>query len=247
MVKRIFIGTKLVFIPEVGRDPKAPLSLQKKTYIVHGNVFEANPRSICSFGREVHQSARGPLPIVTGWGGCEFVPEEEMEGQLAREIISFANNGEAAGAVGDYEMPGLPRTSGGTPTLVSMRQFMSISNPTNPLHLLVTIHIHRRERARTKAEGKGKYQGGSYGKSSHREGRPMESVEAIAKARLSGRGAIPILGFGMPKEVGSGSGIEDQLIPCDYGCLRLCLACAVCCVHTLNVEDVWISFGEKFF
>lgn len=139
------------------RSKGSSLTSEKDLHIVHGNVFEANPRSICSFGREVHQSTRDPLPIVTGWGGCEFVPEEEMEGQLAREIISFANNGEAAGVVGDYEMPGLPRTSGGTPTLASMRQFMSISNPTNPLHLLVTIHIHRRERARTKAEGKGKY------------------------------------------------------------------------------------------
>ena len=66
--------------------------------------------------------ARGdPLPIVTGWGGSEFVPDEEMEGQLAREIISFAKTQwinhaskkqEAAGVVGDCEMPEMPRTSG---------------------------------------------------------------------------------------------------------------------------------------
>lgn len=39
--------------------------------------------------------ARGdPLPIVVGWGGSEiseFVPDEEMEGQLLRELISFAS------------------------------------------------------------------------------------------------------------------------------------------------------------
>lgn len=79
----------------------------------------------------------------------------------------------------------------------------------------------------------------------------MESMEVITKARLSGRGAVPILGFGKPKEVGSGSGIEDQLIPFDYGCMPLCLAC-VCCVHTLNVIrrgmscTVYLRWGGKF-
>ena len=68
---------------------------------------------------------------------------------------------------------------------------MSSSNPTNPLHLLVTIHIHRREMAksRTKAKGKGKYQGSP----ATQKGRPMESMEVITKARLSGRGAVPYL------------------------------------------------------
>ena len=35
----LMAGTKLVFIPEVGRDPTAPLSLQKETFIVHRGVF----------------------------------------------------------------------------------------------------------------------------------------------------------------------------------------------------------------
>ena len=39
MEKPLMAGTKLVFIPEVGRDPTAPLSLQKETFIVHRGVF----------------------------------------------------------------------------------------------------------------------------------------------------------------------------------------------------------------
>ena len=85
----LMVGTKLVFIPEVGRDPAAPLSLQKETFIVHRGVF-LTPGQFAVLVVKFIKAWGDPLPVITGWGGCEFLPEEDMEGQLAREIVTFA-------------------------------------------------------------------------------------------------------------------------------------------------------------
>lgn len=68
--------------------------------------------------REVHQSMGGPAAYCDWMGWLR--PEEEMQGQLAREIISFAKaqclnhaskKQEAAGVVGDCERPDPPKTN----------------------------------------------------------------------------------------------------------------------------------------
>ena len=168
------IGAKLVFIPEVGRNPKAPLSLQKEIFIVHCGVF-LTPGQFAVLVVKFIKARGDPLPIVTGWDGCEFVPEEEMEGQLAREIISFAkaqwiNHAskklEAAEVVGDCEMPELPRTSGGAPTPGLNAAIHEQFDPNQPASSRNSPYPQK-GKGKGKSKGKGKHQGGQYGKSSH--------------------------------------------------------------------------------
>ena len=143
------------------------------------------------------------------------MPEEPMEGQLARELISFAKaqwlnhaskNSEAAGVVGDSEMP--PGRAVVFQLRDSLEPPMSSLSPISPLHLPVTILILGRERARARAKGRTKERDSSVeeamGSQATREGRPM--VRMITAVRPNGRGAILTLGTGTPKEDGTGSG-----------------------------------------
>ena len=63
-VEKVLIGTKLVFIPEIGRDPWAPLSLQKQTYIHRSQRSVPDPRSVCCLGNDsVRDSSEAVLVL----------------------------------------------------------------------------------------------------------------------------------------------------------------------------------------
>ena len=89
------------------------------------------------------------------------MPEEPMEGQLARELISFekaqwlnhaSKNSEAAGVVGDCEMPPVPRASGDVPTPGLIGAAYEHFEPNQPSSSVTILILRKgRERARARA------------------------------------------------------------------------------------------------
>ena len=177
----LMAGTKLVFIPEVGRDPTAPLSLQKETFIVHRGVF-LTPGQFAVLVVKFIKARGDPLPVITGWGGSEFLPEEEMEGQLAREIVTFAKaqwlnyaskKFDETGVIGECEMPDLPRTSGGAPTPglnAAIHEQFDPNQPSSSRDAPYSQSGKGKGKGKGQGKGKGKHQGSQYGKSSHSGG-----------------------------------------------------------------------------
>ena len=170
------------------------------------------------------------------------MPEEPMEGQLARELISFAKaqwlnhaskNSRQQVWLATVRCHQSPGRAGVFRLRDSLEPPMSSLSPISP-HLPVTILILRkgRERARAKAKARTKERDNSVeevmGNQATREGRPM--VRMITAVRPNGRGAILTLGTGTPKEDGTGSGTESRKFP--YLILALhCFACLIRRIH----------------
>ena len=197
--ERMLLGTKLVFIPEIARDPSAPLALQRETFVIHRGVF-LTPGQFAVLVVKFIKARGDPLPIVVGWGGQEFVPEEPMEGQLARELISFAKaqwlnhaskNSEAAGVVGDSEMPPVPRAAGGVPTPGLIPATHEQFEPNQPSSSSRDSPYTQKGKGKGKGKGqdkgKGQQRGGSYGKSSHPGGSAYGSYDYRGSTEWEGR------------------------------------------------------------